>query len=706
MKYKTGIYSIMFLILFIPFIVKAETCCLSCVSVDSVELESVNGSAEELSDVSVDGKQINLDLQLYDPGDFLEYSLIVKNDSDSDIYLDEESLNKKTDYIEYDFSYDDSNVIKSGESKTLKLKVEYIDKIPKNQFVSNVFNIDDSLTLNLSTREENSIIEKLKNPETGDIIVGCLLVLLLCGGVFLILLKKKDSIKYMVFILSGAIVIPFVVYALCSYDITVVLKGEIRDIKYPTLYDTVVGIADNNTCVVRYDGNVTDEVGKTVKATNVYFDSCEGERNIIFGGYCWQVIRTTDTKGTKVMYNGKPENGKCLSSRNGVTGIRAGSTRNTVNSNYLFGSSYTFDQNTGLFTIKDTYREEYSKENISSFINKYSCFSESDTCSQMYLVNGASFGNNNYVYTAYFYKDGFPYNFIGLMPFNSDQENISSVGYMFNEQSPATRMIIGTKLFKYSSSFTYDENTKKYTLTGDSQTIEDVTSSSQLNNTRYTCLNESGECEVLRYIVSTFYSTWAMSEITFIDLYDGDGYIETMNKQIKADDINKYDSTIKMFVDDWYKDNLIAYGNKLENTVYCNNRETSYNGFDNETSYNKTIEFKHYDLTPNLECNQLTDQFSVNNDKAKLKYPVALITAEELKNVDYNLIKGGYFGYWTMTPGSFGGSQTYMYWISSSDFLKNNGTNRGYGVRPVVSLKKHNYVISGSGSEADPWIIE
>lgn len=74
---------------------------------------------------------------------------------------------------------------------------------------------------------------------------------------------------------------------------------------------------------------------------------------------------------------------------------------------------------------------------------------------------------------------------------------------------------------------------------------------------------------------------------------------------------------------------------------YCNNRETSYIGFF-EDNINKVIYFKHYDLTNNIECNQLNNQFSVDNEKAKLKYPIALITAEELKNVDYNLIKGGY----------------------------------------------------------------
>ena len=48
-----------------------------------------------------------------------------------------------------------------------------------------------------------------------------------------------------------------------------------------------------NTCITKYEGNVTDQVGQTVAATNVYFDNCADKRNIIFGGFCWQVLRTT-----------------------------------------------------------------------------------------------------------------------------------------------------------------------------------------------------------------------------------------------------------------------------------------------------------------------------------------------------------------------------------------------------------------------------
>ena len=33
--------------------------------------------------------------------------------------------------------------------------------------------------------------------------------------------------------------------------------------------------------------------------------------NVIFANYCWKIVRTTETGGTKLIYNGTPVNGKC-----------------------------------------------------------------------------------------------------------------------------------------------------------------------------------------------------------------------------------------------------------------------------------------------------------------------------------------------------------------------------------------------------------
>ena len=35
------------------------------------------------------------------------------------------------------------------------------------------------------------------------------------------------------------------------------------------------------------------------------------KNNVLFGGFCWQIYRTTDSGGVKILYNGQPNDGKC-----------------------------------------------------------------------------------------------------------------------------------------------------------------------------------------------------------------------------------------------------------------------------------------------------------------------------------------------------------------------------------------------------------
>lgn len=35
-----------------------------------------------------------------------------------------------------------------------------------------------------------------------------------------------------------------------------------------------------------------------------YYRGAVDNNNVIFGGYCWQIVRTTDTGGIKMIYNG------------------------------------------------------------------------------------------------------------------------------------------------------------------------------------------------------------------------------------------------------------------------------------------------------------------------------------------------------------------------------------------------------------------
>ncbi len=169
-------------------------------------------------------------------------------------------------------------------------------------------------------------------------------------------------------------------------------------------------------------------------------------------------------------------------------------------------------------------------------------------------------------------------------------------------------------------------------------------------------------------------------------------------------------STIKNVVDNWYKTNILdkGYDNKIQDTGYCN--DMSKKSEDAFGSWNRLWENKN----PTLKCpDKASDLLSKSNNK--LTYPVGLITWDEASfaggrygvSNNYYLTAGKW--YWTMTPsrwsvdvgvgcvgfaGSLGGSLGHNYVNYSSP-----------GVRPVLSLKSDTVVISGGGTEANPYVV-
>ena len=99
--------------------------------------------------------------------------------------------------------------------------------------------------------------------------------------------------------------------------------------------------------------------------------------------------------------------------------------------------------------------------------------------------------------------------------------------------------------------------------------------------------------------------------------------------------INSTDSSIKIAIDTWYENNLKTdYGKYLSTTaIYCNDRTEktagTYNA--NGTNFDFAPRYRAYSsFSPTYDCTEASDAFSVDNEKAKLQYPVALMTSDEI----------------------------------------------------------------------------
>ena len=418
-------------------------------------------------------------------------------------------------------------------------------------------------------------------------------------------------------------------------DISKSMEGTLG--KKLSLYEIVQGDARSNNGAKIYIGDVTDVYNKSVPVSEkpgvsdgIYYYTSKTHNNVIFAGYCWQIVRTTTTGGVKLLYYGVPENGTCKDDRSPIDGIH-----------------YTAVAKT---RFNDT---------------------------------GGSPGNAGYMYnTVYNYKT----------------ENI----------------ILDTALWGNGVEWKNNAYHLTNTITGGPDSSH-----------HYTCATKSSTvatdtCTEVRYYYYDKINNNVEHNYYYFLLTDGVNIEQAMNQMLSDDDVNKTSSTIKTIIDDWYAANIEGkkdtnnhrYSEYLEDIVFCNDRTIeSLGGFDpNNGSITASLTFSNYRLKNTYDCPRLIDQFSVGNSKAKLTYPVGLLTAPEANLMTKEFTETGAY-YWTLSPGD------YFYFYSSIRLINNTGAldfrsvmgnydNLPGLVRPVVSLKPNTKYQTGAGTPEDPYIVD
>ena len=363
-----------------------------------------------------------------------------------------------------------------------------------------------------------------------------------------------------------------------------------------------------------YLGLYNGEGAATYANPVYYYKGNVQNNNVLFAGFCWKIVRTTETGGVKIVYNGIQKNGSC--------------------------------NNTG-------------------------------TDSQ-----------------------------IGRSAFNSSYNSPSYVGYMYNKvYAYSDKSMSSESNIVFGNSFTYANGT--YTLK-DTKTVATWSSGyNTINNNHYTCMTTGTTCSSINYVY------YADSESAYyITLTNGKSVNDALNEMLYADDVNTKDSTIKTYIDSWYESNLASYKDKLEDTVFCNyrsmNNESSNGWNPNGGSTSTILEFKNYNTNnQSLVCTNETDRFSMSNPKAKLKYPIGLLSLPELSLSGYgssHYYNNGQY-VWLASPSDFKDYNasvrvTYSGGLTVS-FVDNSG-----GVRPSVSIQPGTSFSSGDGSFTSPFVID
>ena len=218
------------------------------------------------------------------------------------------------------------------------------------------------------------------------------------------------------------------VFQMPTYNVTVkgiwkqlsidkTMDGEVYE--RLTLYKAIAKQAqlDTNIDFSKVNGTTNGNGVYTVESTKDdtnpihYFRGNVNNNNVIFGGYCWKIVRTTETGGIKIVYNGTPVGGKCTNTTGTATQIGTSAFNSSYNSpayvGYMYGTVYSYGRKTftsvdsannylygndvtytnGEYTLVDTkqfwdWSNNYNKIND----NHYTCFATDGKCTSVYYI--------------------------------------------------------------------------------------------------------------------------------------------------------------------------------------------------------------------------------------------------------------------------------------------------------------------------------
>ena len=320
---------------------------------------------------------------------------------------------------------------------------------------------------------------------------------------------------------------------------------------------------------------------------------------------------------------------------------------------------------------------------------------------------------------------------MGTSVFNEKDYDNAYVGYMYgnsdtiieSSEDYSSSYFNNTVTFYISKEYTFDENTKLFTLKNPIQVLGSNLTTDYIGY----------------YYASTFPNSVPSSvdkiyKIMDVTADDSDaeikhGYVTYGTSSKEVAQTNTNNSTIKTYIDNWYKTNIVGTTNEqyLADNVFCNDRSISSSKLDgsyfNNLGYgaNATAYRWYYgpwdsggcNSSMRLICPQKNDAFTVSdttNGNGALTYPVGLLSTDEIvlaggledDNSGYYLYSG--HEWWASSPGGFGANIAIVRSVDSIGSASGgSGVNLDrVGVRPVINLKAE-VLTQGSGTAEDPY---
>ena len=471
----------------------------------------------------------------------------------------------------------------------------------------------------------------------------------------------------------------------------------------------------------------------------VYYRGAVQDNNVLFGGFCWKAVRTTETGGVKLIYNGEPgialkEEDYIVLSNTETNPFVFDANTNTwrveknisasieMNFKVPSGGDYeiivhgTTPSNGGgsVSVYKDGVVITSGGQSGGKSIEDYNYLGDLTSSSEIKVFLGGSVGltlnfkvrikdktGTDCANTSHHTSSGVinPGEKTSINSsdnrFNLKNNSYAYVGYMYNKVYENKNEELTENAY-FGSTFIYENDTYK---------LKDVSSSMDEKH-HYTCNSDNMDigCKKIRYYYTSS---------SYIELEGGININDAINEMLYSNDVNKYDSNAKKEIELWYKNNIISFTNMLEDATWCNDRSVS--NLSNNI-FDSNVYFKDYDIintsyNVSFNCTNSTDRFRVGNNVAKLKYPVGLLNASELLlaglaryKVSSSYLNNG-MNYWSMSPGGSLGASVIVadFWNSSS--IVDSDVLVNVYFRPSISLAFGATIEDGDGTVTNPYVI-
>ncbi len=242
-KIKYLFFAILLSIFLLPNVYAKES-----VYIKSITLDSSSANTSINSDPSFSGLNMKFDLGFKQVGDFAKYKVVIRNDSNTDYNISEDTSFNTSDYIKY--TYEVENKLKAKSESIVYVTVKYNKEVNSSLLVNGKYIENNKAVVQLANKDG-----KIVNPKTSGVkVLGIILTILLIASLIVVsIIKKNNKLRNSIVLLLIMLLIPGVVNAIDSIKLTMTVKVEIEQgYKVGYVYNTYVKETDRDKYDLRY----------------------------------------------------------------------------------------------------------------------------------------------------------------------------------------------------------------------------------------------------------------------------------------------------------------------------------------------------------------------------------------------------------------------------------------------------------------------